>query len=198
MRAQPGSGPRSRLVLRQSWCSGQTARSVPGLRPPRLPGEGPAAVAPRSGRGSAPRARRQVPESGPHPLGGPRWRPAPCPARGPAQAARGAWPRPSRLRRESCCSTLRNAEPQRWRAEAAGGSQRRPARDRAGAARCKLGPVKTPGAARKAGPPQAQAGPRPGGDNHAARWCSAGLGWPGRLGRAVAEAGLRTEARTSH
>lgn len=87
-------------------------------------------------------------------------------------------------------------------AAAAGGSggrsQRRPAGDRAGAARCKLGPMKTPGAARKAGPPQAPAGPRPGGDNHAARWCSAGVGWPGRLGRAVAEAGPRTEARTSH
>lgn len=42
-----------------------------------------------------------------------------APREGP-RASGPAWPRPSRLRRESCCSTLRNAEPQRRRAEAAG------------------------------------------------------------------------------
>lgn len=58
--------------------AGRKRGAVPGLRPrqrrPRLLGAG--AVAPRSGR-----APRQVPEIGPHPLGGPRRRAGPRPAR---------------------------------------------------------------------------------------------------------------------
>lgn len=46
------------------------------------------------------------------PSGGSCWRPVPRPARGPARAV-SSGPGPSRLQRESCCSSLRNAEPRR-------------------------------------------------------------------------------------
>ena len=91
--------------------AGRKRGAVPGLRPrqrrPQLPGAG--AVAPRSGRAPAAGTRDQT---------APLRRPTPAswaaPREGPS-ASLPAWPRPSRLRRESCCSTLRNAEPRRRR-----------------------------------------------------------------------------------
>lgn len=87
-----------------------------------------------------------------------------APREGP-RASGPSWPRPSRLRRESCCSSLRNAEPQRqgrkrWEITAPGGQ--RPRRT--------LSPKVNSASGREAAPPKAQAGPQFGGDNHAAAW----------------------------
>ncbi|XP_040346364.1 translation initiation factor IF-2-like [Herpailurus yagouaroundi] len=104
-RSRPGSGPLPHRALGQSGHGRGELGASPRPRPP-----------PRGGLGSQGReSRLRCAALRSHPtraLGVPPEEPRPGP--------RPSWPRPSRPRRESCCSTLRNAEPQRRREEAAG------------------------------------------------------------------------------
>ena len=103
-RSRPGSGPRTDPGLKQSCHSGRELRAALGPAPPTpTPAQPPLLGADCATPAALCTATRAWGAAG-----------------GTEARAAPLWLRPSRLRRESCCSTLRNAEPKRRREEAAG------------------------------------------------------------------------------